>query len=135
MGDAEAVGLELPALARLDGDPRLRELDAVVGEDEVGRDVAPRLDRRLEPLGLGAAEERVADAERNAAQRQAGRDAQDRLVGAGVELAADRLLDVGGADVEGLDRDLGRARDDERAREAAGAGVELRLGDERARGP
>ena len=94
--------------------------------------VAARLDRRLEPLGLGAAEERVADAERDAAQRQAGRDPQDRLVGVGVELAADRRLDVGGADVEGLDRDLGRARDDERAREAAGARVELRLGDERA---
>jgi hypothetical protein len=36
------------------------------------------------------------------------------------------------ADVEGLDRDLGRAGDDERARQAAGPGVELRLGDERA---
>ena len=56
MGDAEAVGLELAALARLDRDPRLRELDAVVGEHEVGGHVAAGMDGGLEPVGLGPAE-------------------------------------------------------------------------------
>jgi hypothetical protein len=132
MGDAEPVGFELPALARLDGHARVRELDPVRAEGQVGGYVAARVHGLLEPRDLRAAEERVADAQRDRAQRQARRHAQDLLVGLDAQLAADRLLDVRAADVERLDGHVGWPRIQEHAREAAGAGVELRLRDERA---
>jgi hypothetical protein len=130
VGDAEAVGLELPALARLDGDVGVLELDAVLREDEVGRKVPADVRSPLEPPDLGLPEEGVADRERHAVHGEERRDAKHVLRLGSLERLANAPLDCRRPLVEHLNGDVTAARRLEHPREAACAVVELGFGDE-----
>ena len=78
MWDAEAVGLELAALAGLDRELGPRQLYPVVADHQVRGQAASGLGHGLEPRHLVAAEERVRDRQGHATQRQDGGDPEDR---------------------------------------------------------
>src|SRR5215217_235589 len=79
MRDSEPVGLKLAALARLDGELRVSELDAVVAEKQCQGNVPPDAARPIEPPYVLVAEERVRDRERNRSDGEQRGQAKDVL--------------------------------------------------------
>ena len=121
----EPVGLELPALARLDGDLRMRERDVVPRERQRAGEVPPDLRGVVEPGHRVLGEERVGDRQRHTVEREHGRDAEDANLGARLERLPNALLHRSRALVEDLDRHAFAALGFEESRQTTGPVVEL----------
>src|SRR5205085_4470937 len=91
MWDPEAIGLELTALAGLDRDLGMGELDAVLREREPAGKAPADLRDRLEPDRLFAAKEGVRDRQGQTADRKQGRYPQEVVV-AGLKGRTDASL-------------------------------------------